>query len=425
MDSILIKGPNRLEGTIEISGAKNAALPIMAATILCSGACVLKNVPEVTDVFSMIKILKSLGAKVSFSKNTLQVNTSSVHDNTADYSQVKTMRASICLLGPLLAKFGKALVSMPGGCVIGQRPIDLHLKGLQHMGAKIKLEHGYVVVQAKSLKGSRMYLGGAFGSSVLATANVMMAASLARGKTEIVNAACEPEIVDLGRFLNKMGAKIEGLGSPVITITGVKRLTGCEYRVVSDRIEAGSYLMAAAITKGDITIKNTNHHFLGALFDKLLDAGVSLVEKNGHVRARLRGKLKPVSVTTHAYPGFPTDLQAQMTALMCVVPGISVITEKIFPERFMHVSELNRMGAQIRLEGPNAIVSGTRTLSGAPVMASDLRASAGLVLAGLAAHGTTEISRVYHLDRGYERLVEKIQGLGANIKRVKGANGKR
>ena len=247
----------------------------------------------------------------------------------------------------------------------------------------------------------------------------MMAAVLAQGKTQIVNAACEPEIVDLGRFLNKMGAKIDGLGSPVVSITGVKRLTGCEHEVVPDRIEAGSYLLAGAITRGDVTIKNTNSNTLGALVDKLLHAGVSLIEKNGNIRLRVRGRLQPVSVTTHAYPGFPTDLQAQMTALMCVVSGISVITEKIFPERFMHVSELGRMGAQIRLEGPNAIVSGTRRMSGAPVMASDLRASAGLVLAGLAAHGTTEISRVYHLDRGYERLVEKLQGLGANIRREK------
>ena len=417
MDIVLIKGPNRLEGTVEVSGAKNAALPIMAATLLASGPCVLKNIPEVSDVISMTKILRSLGAKISYANRTVQVDTTGVKKNVADYSHVKTMRASVCLLGPLLARFRKAQVSMPGGCIIGPRPIDLHLKGLSHLGAKVTLEHGYVVIEAGKLKGSRMYLGGAFGSSVLATANVMMAATLARGKTEIVNAACEPEVVDLGRFLVKMGADIEGLGSPVITITGVKRLQGCEYRIISDRIEAGSYALAAAVTRGDVTLTKTHQVSLGALWDKLQEAGVSIVEKDGNIRIRAKGRMKSVSVTTHVYPGFPTDLQAQMMAFMTLVPGISIITEKIFPERFMHVSELGRMGAAIRLEGPNAIVSGNRRLSGAPVMASDLRASAGLVLAGLAAEGTTEVSRVYHLDRGYERLVEKLQNLGADIRR--------
>jgi len=419
MDVITIQGPTRLEGVVEADGAKNAALPILAATILAKGSCVLRNVPEVSDVLSMIRILKSLGAKTALSGNTLKIDSAGVHHNVADYRHVSTMRASICLLGPLLSKFGEARVSMPGGCVIGPRPIDLHLKGLRALGAKLHLDHGYVVVKTKGLRGSRVYLGGPFGSSVLATANVLMAAATARGRTEIVNAACEPEIVDLGLFLNRMGAKITGLGSPVIQIAGVRKLTGCEYEIVPDRIEAGTYLLAGASTRGDVTVRNAASVYLGALLDKLQEAGVSVREKKGQIRVVAKGKLKPVSVATHVYPGFPTDLQAQMTAFMCLVPGISVITEKVFPERFMHVSEMNRMGAKIRLEGPSAIVSGTRELSAAPVMASDLRASAALVLAGLAAHGRTEISRVYHLDRGYGRLVEKLRELGGRIEREK------
>ena len=322
-------------------------------------------------------------------------------------------------MGPLLARFGEAQVSFPGGCVIGPRPIDLHLKGVKALGAEISLDHGYVVAKVKRLKGARIYLGGAFGSSVLGTANVMMAAILAHGRTVIDNAACEPEIVDLGNYLKKMGAKVQGLGSPSIEIEGVKKLNGATYSLIPDRIEAGTYMIASAITKGDVTIKNMNLNMLGAMLDKLRDAGVLITEKNGNVRIRRERILKPVSVTTLPYPGFPTDLQAQMMALMCIMPGISVITEKIYPERFMHVSELNRMGASIMLEGPSAIVSGKKHLSGAPVMASDLRASAGLVLAGLVAEGETEISRVYHLDRGYENLVSKLQSLGAKIRREK------
>lgn len=420
MDVIVIEGPSRLEGSVNAAGAKNAALPIIAASVLAKSPCVLKNIPEVADVMSMIKILKALGAKTTFSRNTLTIDPASMNAHIADYKYVKTMRASVCLLGPLLARFGRAEVSMPGGCIIGPRPIDLHLKGLQLLGASIHLEHGYVLAQAKELKGNRIYLGGAFGSSVLATANVMMAAAVAKGRTEIVNAACEPEVVDLGRFLCRMGAKIEGLGSPLVSIQGVKKLNGCEYEVISDRIEAGTFMLAAAMTRGDVTVKGISQEFFGAVLDKLTEAGVAWTEKNNSIRVRGKGRLKPVSVTTNAYPGFPTDLQAQMTALMCVVPGISVMTEKIFPERFMHVSELNRMGAQIRREGPSAIVSGVSGgLSGAPVMASDLRASAALVMAGVAARGTTEVSRVYHLDRGYERMVEKFQSFGAKIRREK------
>src|SRR3989338_4067960 len=419
MDKLVIEGGHRLEGTVEIGGAKNATLPILAATILTKEKSVIKNVPQVADVFTMVKILRSLGAKVQHIGHTVEVDPGSIRHAVLMYKMVSTMRGSICFLGPLLARFGMAQVSLPGGCVIGPRPIDLHLKGVKALGADVTLEHGYVIARAKRLKGARIYLGGAFGSSVLGTGNILMSATLAKGRTVIDNAACEPEVVDLGNFLKKMGAKIEGLGSPSIEIEGVKRLNGAHHTVISDRIEAGTYMIASAMTKGDITIKNMNLHMLGAMLDKLRDAGVIVTEKGGHVRVRRERVLRPVSATTLPYPGFPTDLQAQMMALMCIVPGISVITEKIYPERFMHVSELNRMGANIMLEGNSAIVSGKKTLSGAPVMASDLRASEGLVLAGLVAEGATEISRVYHLDRGYENLVAKLQSLGARIRREK------
>ncbi len=420
MDKLVIEGGRRLEGSVEISGAKNASLPILAATVLTKERSVIRNVPQVADIFTMVKILKSLGAKVTFAGNTVDIDPSGIRNPILSYKLVSTMRGSICFLGPLLARFGEAQVSFPGGCVIGPRPIDLHLKGVKALGADVTLSHGYVHAKAKKkLTGRRIYLGGAFGSSVLGTANIMMAAALARGRTVIDNAACEPEVVDLGAFLKKMGAKIEGLGSPSIEIEGVKKLSGAMYSVIPDRIEAGTYVIASAMTKGDVTIRNMNLGVLGAMLDKLRDAGVMITEKNGHARVRRERVLRPVSVTTLPYPGFPTDLQAQMMALMCIVPGISVITEKIYPERFMHVSELNRMGANIMLEGNSAIVSGKKQLSGAPVMASDLRASAALVLAGLVAEGETDVSRVYHLDRGYENLVAKLQSLGAKIRREK------
>jgi UDP-N-acetylglucosamine 1-carboxyvinyltransferase len=420
MDKLTIEGPNTLKGEITVSGAKNSALPILAATILAKGSYMIDNVPEVTDVYTMLKILKALGAKLQFSKNQVCLDTTGLSRNRADYRYVSTMRASVCLLGPLLARFGKAYVSMPGGCVIGPRPIDLHLKGLRALGARIELDHGYIVADTKKkLKSTQVYLGGAYGSSVLATANVMMVAVLTPGNTVIENAACEPEIVDLGSFLIKMGAKVHGLSSPRIEIQGVKELNACDHSIISDRIEAGSYMIAASMAKGDVNLRHISLGLVGAVFDKLSEAGVEIKTKKNEIRVRRRRALKPLSVTTLAYPGFPTDLQAQMMALMSLTPGISVITEKIFPERFMHVGELNRMGANIRLEGNNAIVDGARFLSGAPVMASDLRASAALVVAGLVARGKTEISRVYHLDRGYEHLVEKLQTLGAKVKREK------
>jgi UDP-N-acetylglucosamine 1-carboxyvinyltransferase len=329
------------------------------------------------------------------------------------------MRASICVLGPLLARKGKAHVSFPGGCVIGPRPIDLHLKGIETLNARVRVEKGYIVASTKKLKGADVYLGGHFGSSVLATANTLMAATLADGVTVIENAACEPEVVDLANFLISMGAKIRGHMTHRIVVEGVKRLYGTDYSVIPDRIEASTYLIAAAITKGDIALRGARSENLSAVIDKLREAGLSIDSISNGLRARYVKKLRPIDVTTLPYPGFPTDVQAQIMSLMSITDGISVITEKIYPERFIHISELNRMGARILLEGPNAIIKGVKALSGAPVMASDLRASAALVLAGLVAKGTTEVHRVYHLDRGYEKLEEKLIQLGAKIQRGK------
>lgn len=407
-------------GHVQVSGAKNSALPILAATLLAEEKSIIENVPNLRDIMTMCRLLRVLGARVTFENGVVQVTPGNKLKPVAPYNLVSTMRASVCVLGPLLARVGEAQVSLPGGCVIGARPIDLHLKGLQAIGAKIRIEHGYVYANSRGrLRGSEIYLGGAFGSSVLATANVMMAATLGIGTTLIENAACEPEVVDLANFLNKMGAKVHGHGSHLIEIQGVRKLYGARHAVISDRIESGTFMVAAAMTNGDITIQNCNPDHNNALIDKLKQAGV-LVERSRHsVRVRRNGKLKPVDVTTLPYPGFPTDLQAQMMALMAVTPGISVITEKIYPDRFIHVSELNRMGCNIFLEGSSAIVNGVKKLSGAPVMASDLRASAALVLAGLAGEGETHVQRIYHLDRGYEKIEQKLCSLGANIKREK------
>jgi len=420
MDKIIIQGGRKLKGEIEVSGAKNAALPIMAASLLTDEETHLENVPDLRDVQTMIKLLKALGARVEYQAGKLRIKPGKSLKSLAPYKLVSTMRASICVLGSLIARLGEAEVSMPGGCVIGPRPIDLHLKGLESLGAVIKIEHGYIQARVpKKLKGADIYLGGAFGSSVLATANVMMAATLARGKTVIENAACEPEIVDLANFLVKMGAEITGQGSPRIEIEGVKKLKGAQHRVISDRIETATFMLAAAMTGGDIIIKKAELGHQNAVLDQLNRVGVKWQKLRNGVRVHSRGRLKSTNVTTLPYPGFATDLQAQMMAVMTVTPGISVITEKIYPDRFMHISELNRMGAQIFLEGPSAIVHGVKKLSGAPVMASDLRASAALVLAGLVAEGATEIHRVYHLDRGYDRLDQKLRKLGASIHRVR------
>jgi UDP-N-acetylglucosamine 1-carboxyvinyltransferase len=419
MDKIVIEGPTRLKGTVEVSGAKNSALPIMAATLLTDEKCIIKKVPALRDVNTMVKILRNLGVKVQFEGGRVVIEPKGYRNHIAPYKYVKEMRASFCVLGPILAKHKRAQVSYPGGCAIGNRPVDLHLKGIKALGADIKIEHGYVIAEAKQLKGAHIYLGGSFGSSVLATDNVMMAAALAKGRTVIENAACEPEVVDLADFLVDMGAKIKGAGTPLIEIDGVKRLGGAEHEVIPDRIEAGTFMIAAAITKGDITVKGARYDHLGALVDKLQDAGVTVTRHGKDIRVRTCRNLKPVDITTLPYPGFPTDLQAQMMALVSVIDGISVITEKIYPDRFMHVSELARMGAQVKLEGDSAIVKGIKQLSGAPVMASDLRASAALVLAGMAARGKTDVSRVYHLDRGYDRIEMKLSQMGANIRREK------
>jgi UDP-N-acetylglucosamine 1-carboxyvinyltransferase len=420
MDKIVITGGRKLKGEVSVSGAKNSALPIMAAALLSDEESILENVPDLRDIQTMVKLLRALGAKALFEDGKVMIKPGKNLKPVAPYKLVSTMRASVCVLGPLLARMGHAEVSVPGGCVIGPRPIDLHLKGLSALGAKMEIQHGNVIAKvAKSLRGSEIFLGGAFGSSVLATGNVLMAATLAKGTTIIENAACEPEVVDLARFLKKMGARISGEGSPVLEVEGVKKLHGAKYSIIPDRIEAGTYMFAAAMTGGDVLIKNADPSHQNAVIDKLRQAGVRIEKgKTGTtMRVTRKGKLHPVDVTTLPFPGFPTDMQAQMMALMSVTPGISVITEKIYPDRFMHVSEMNRMGSRIFLEGPSAIVHGVKRLSGAPVMASDLRASAALVIAGLVAEGKTEVHRVYHLDRGYEKLEEKFSSLGAVIGR--------
>ena len=419
MDKLVIEGGIPLKGTVAAGGAKNAVLPLLAACLLTNERCRIKNVPNLRDVNTMIKILRSLGACLEFSNGEVIVEAKNLKNFTADYKLVSTMRASFCVLGPLLGRLKKAKVSLPGGCVIGVRPVDLHLKGLKALGAKIDIQGGYIVAQTRALRGANIYLGGVCGSSVLATDNVMMAAVLAKGKTVIESAACEPEVVDLANFLNKMGAKIRGQGTPCIEIEGVRHLHGSDYHVIPDRIEAGTLILACAITRGDCLIKEAFREHLAALLDKLEEAGITLEDTDGGLRIKPRKTLKPVNITTLPYPGFPTDMQAQIMTLMSVTPGISIITEKIYPDRFMHVAELNRMGANIMREGPHAIVAGKKYLSGAPVMASDLRASAALVLAGLVAKGRTEISRIYHLDRGYENLELKLEKLGARIWREK------
>jgi UDP-N-acetylglucosamine 1-carboxyvinyltransferase len=417
MESLLIKGGVPLRGEVTISGAKNAVLPILAATLLTSEPCVIRRVPDLSDVRFMGQILTWLGAEVRFEKGAVRVQARKIK-GAGDYDLIRKMRGSICIMGPLLGRLRKATVSLPGGCVIGARPINLHLKGFEALGAKVVVEGGYVHATAKRLAGTALFLGGRAGSTVLGTANVMMAATLAEGVTVIESAACEPEVVDLANFLNAMGAKITGAGSPTITITGVKELHGAEHEVIPDRIEAATYAIAAAVTNGEVTLRGARADHLHAVLDKLNEAGVKAERNNGSLTVRRNGRLKPVDITTLPYSGFPTDAQAQMMALMTMTPGISIITERIFESRFMHVSELTRLGADIEIEGPSAIVKGGKPLSGAPVMASDLRASAALVLAGLAARGTTRVNRVYHIDRGYENIDLKLRQLGARIERI-------
>ncbi len=438
MEKIIITGGERLKGRVGISGSKNAALPIMAATLLTNGVTTLSNIPRLKDVTTMARVLRTLGAKVEFREKELKIDTTNVDRFLAPYNLVKTMRASFLVFGPLLAKLGKARVSLPGGCAIGSRPVDLHLRGFEELGAEVSMGGGYTQVKRDGLIGAEIYLDF---PSVGATENLMMAATLAKGKTTIENAAKEPEIVDLANFLNKMGAKIKGAGTDTIRTIGVKELKGTDYSIIPDRIEAGTYIIAAAITKGDIILEGAKIDHLESLITKLHEAGVEIEDEPASststvdaeeasagppmrrrervIKVKARRRIKAVDVKTMPYPGFPTDMQAQFMALMSITPGISIITETVFENRFMHVSELLRMGADIKIEGSSAVVKGAKSLSGAPVMATDLRASAALILAGLVAEGKTEISRIYHLDRGYERIVEKLSNLGAKIERVK------
>lgn len=418
MDSLLIKGGVPLEGEVQISGAKNAVLPLMAAALLTEETCIIRHVPDLSDVRFMAQILSSLGATVKFEDGTLTIAAGKLR-GMADYDLIRKMRGSICILGPLLARLHQAKVSLPGGCVIGSRPVDLHLKGLAALGAQITIKAGYVHAKAPKLIGSEVFLGGRAGPTVLGTANVMMAATLAEGVTLIESAACEPEVVDVANFLNGMGAKITGAGSPTIQIVGVDALHGVEHEVIPDRIEAATFAIAAAATNGEITILGARPDHLAAVIDKLREANVKVERRGRALTVKRGGRLKPVDITTLPYAGFPTDVQAQMMVLMTLTPGLSIITERVFESRFMHVSELARLGADISIEGPSAIVKGGRPLSGAPVMASDLRASAALVIAGLAASGSTQVNRVYHIDRGYERIDAKLRALGARIERVK------
>ncbi|HVU65338.1 MAG TPA: UDP-N-acetylglucosamine 1-carboxyvinyltransferase [Phycisphaerales bacterium] len=433
----VISGGNRLCGSLSVKGSKNAALPLMAAALLTDQPVHLTDVADLADIDNMRRLLLELGCKVDFTPpedaavpgGTMLIHPEDESLSHARYDVVRTMRASICVLGPMLARRGFARVSMPGGCAIGDRPVDLHLRGLEALGAEITLHQGDIVARVPGgkggrLKGNRVFLGGPFGSTVLGTANVMSAAALADGQTVIECAACEPEIVDLARMLNAMGAQIRGAGSPRIIIDGVESLSGVEHRVIPDRIEAGTYMCAAAITNGDITLENCPVDALMAAIDTLGKIGVNVVVLDGKDPMRCTARitcsrlLRPVEITTQPHPGFPTDLQAQFMALLTLADGNSMITERIYPERFMHVPELSRMGAKIMRQSATAVVTGVRKLIGAPVMASDLRASAALVLAGLAAEGVTVVHRVYHLDRGYEQMETRLRSLGAEIQRV-------
>ena len=416
MDKLIIKGGRRLTGEVAVSGSKNAALPILFTTILAPGRHEIRNVPGLRDINTSIHLLETLGARVEGRSGTIWVDTSGLDQVEATYDLVKTMRASVLVLGPLLARFGRSRVSLPGGCAIGARPIDQHLKGLAAMGADIRLSHGYVEAEAKTLRGARIHFDL---STVGGTEHLLMTAALAKGETVLENAAREPEIAELAKVLNGMGAKIEGAGTDTIRVLGVEQLAPMSHRVMPDRIEAGTFMIAAAITGGDVRIRDMRLEHLDALAFKLQDAGVEVFSRDNAVQVRGPERIRPVNIKTRPYPGFPTDMQAQFMALMCLADGASVISENIFENRFMHVAELLRFGADILIEGNTATVKGVRRLSGAPVMATDLRASASLVLAGLAADNTTEISRIYHLDRGYERIEEKLKGLGADIERVK------
>ena len=416
MDKLLIRGGKRLSGDIQISGAKNAALPILCAGLLTADTLALANVPKLQDVATMQKLLRQMGLSIEDKAGVLELCGRDINKLEAPYEMVKTMRASILVLGPLLARFGEAKVSLPGGCAIGSRPVDQHIKGLQAMGADIRIEGGYIYARAKKLKGARIVTDMI---TVTGTENLLMAATLADGETVLDNAAREPEVTDLAHLLVAMGAKIEGIGSDRLCVTGVPALHGASHSVIADRIETGTFLCAVAAAGGDVVLKNTSAHLLDAVVEKLREAGAILTTGEDWIRVQMAGRPKPVGFRTTEYPGFPTDMQAQVMALDCVADGNSRVTETIFENRYMHVQELNRLGARIEIDGHTAIVQGVPKLVGAPVMATDLRASASLVIAGLAAEGETLIDRIYHLDRGYDRMEVKLSAVGADIQRVK------
>ncbi|WP_075255519.1 UDP-N-acetylglucosamine 1-carboxyvinyltransferase [Herbaspirillum camelliae] len=416
MDKLLIRGGKRLSGDVTISGAKNAALPILCAALLTADDLVLSNVPHLQDVVTITGLMKQMGLRVQEKGDQMVLNGNDITRPEAPYELVKTMRASILVLGPLLARFGQAKVSLPGGCAIGSRPVDQHIKGLQAMGAEIHIEGGYIYAKAKRLKGARIVTDMI---TVTGTENLLMAAVLADGETVLENAAREPEVGDLANLLVKMGAKIEGIGTDRLVIQGVEQLHGASHEVIADRIETGTFLCAVAATGGDVTLRRTRAGLLDAALDKLRDAGAILTSGEDWIRIQMARRPKAVSFRTTEYPGFPTDMQAQFMALNCLAEGTSHVTETIFENRFMHVQELNRLGAAIDVEGNTAIVTGVEKFIGAPVMATDLRASASLVIAGLAAQGETVVERIYHLDRGYDRMEAKLSAIGADIQRIK------
>jgi len=416
-EKFIISGGNRLKGRVKIDGAKNSSLSIMAATLLTKEVCVLRNVPRLTDVETMSDVIRKLGVNVEWKEgNNLYIDSDNFNNYEAPYELVKMMRASILVMGPLLARLKRAKISLPGGCAIGARPVDYHLKGFEALGAQVEVEKGYIEAKVNILKGNEIYLDF---PSLGATENIMMAACLAEGVTTIENAAKDPEVVELGNFLNKMGAKIKGLGTDLIKITGVKELHGINYTIIPDRIEAGTYMIAAAITGGDVLIEKVDPLLLKPLIVKLEEAGVRIELERDLIKVIRPDNVNAVDIKTLPFPGFPTDMQPQFMALSCVARGTSVITETVFEKRFTHIGDLIRMGADIKVEGHSAIVKGVKKLSAAPVMASDLRGGAALVIAGLVAEGTTELSRIYHLDRGYVKLEEKLNSLGADIKRVR------
>jgi len=427
MDAFRITGGRALSGAHRVGGAKNAALPLMTAALLTDEPVTLRDVPDLADIANMQRLLRELGCESSRDGDALTLHTVASDASHARYDIVRTMRASIGALGPLVARRGEARLSMPGGCAIGERPVDIHLRGLRALGARVTLEEGDIVARAPEggrLRGGRVFLGGPNGPTVLGTANILAAATLAQGRTIIENAACEPEIVDLAALLTDMGARIRGAGAPRITIDGVERLTGADRRLIPDRIEAGTFMAAVAAAGGDVVLENCPLDALMAATDRLEHMGVEVTPLGGSdpmrmtCRVRREGPLRPAQITTQPHPGFPTDLQAQFVAALSLADGNSVVTERIFPERFLHVAELSRMGAQMFRQGPTVVISGVRELVGAPIMASDLRASAGLVVAGLAARGETVVHRVYHIDRGYSRIEESLARLGADIERI-------